>query len=143
MIRIRNPGIQPYCTRTIEVRRRRKRSVANTSSREVQWPSIERAHAALAMRKALSELFSKRSASDTSVVVFGSVARFEVTSKSDTDWILLVDGSATPEHKRQETEVEQALWSKGYIEPGQSGVFGKFVGSHDLIHRIGGEDDLN
>jgi predicted nucleotidyltransferase len=110
----------------------------------VKWPSIEKAHAdSLAMREGLSELFSKRSASDTSVVVFGSVARFEVTSKSDTDWILLVDGSATPEHKRQEIEVEQALSSHGYIEPGQSGVFGKFVGSHDLIHRIGGEDDLN
>ena len=110
----------------------------------VQWPSIAKAHAdTLAMRKKLRELFSKRTASDTSIVVFGSVARFEVTSKSDTDWILLVDGSASPEHKSQEIEVEQALASKNFIEPGQSEIFGKFVGSHDLIHRIGGEDDLN
>lgn len=110
----------------------------------VEWPSIRKAHAdTLAMRQGLSGLFSTRTASDTSVVVFGSLARFEVTSKSDTDWILLVDGSATPEHKKQETEVKQLLVSKGFIEPGQSGVFGRFVGSHDLIHRIGGEDDLN
>ncbi len=110
----------------------------------VRWPSIEKAHAdTLVMRRGLSELFTRRSGSDTSVVVFGSVARFEVTSGSDTDWILLVDGSAAPEHKRQEAEVEQALASNGYIKPGQSGIFGKFVSSHDLIHKIGGEDDLN
>jgi hypothetical protein len=30
-----------------------------------------------------------------------------------------------------------------FIEPGKSGVFGKMVGSHDLVHNIGGEDDLN
>jgi predicted nucleotidyltransferase len=110
----------------------------------VEWPSIEQAYAdTLAMRDRLAGLFSKRTASDTSVVVFGSVARFEVTSKSDTDWILLVDGSATPEHKKQETDVKQLLLSENFIEPGQSGIFGRFVGSHDLIHRIGGEDDLN
>lgn len=110
----------------------------------VEWPSIKKAHAdTLAMRKRLADLFSKRRASDTSVVVFGSVARFEVTSKSDTDWILLVDGSAAPEHKKQEIDVKQLLLSKKFIEPGQSGIFGTFVGSHDLIHRIGGEDDLN
>src|SRR5262245_1035981 len=109
-----------------------------------EWPSIKKAHAdTLAMRRGLSDLFFKRRASDTSVVVFGSVARFEVTSKSDTDWILLVDGSATPEHKKEEADVKTLLISEGYIEPGQSGIFGRFVGSHDLIHRIGGEDDLN
>ena len=110
----------------------------------VEWPSIRKAYAdTLAMRTRLSALFAKRSASDTSVVVFGSIARFEVTCRSDTDWILLVDGSATPEHKKQETEVRQSLLSGGFIEPGQSGIFGRFVGSHDVIHRIGGEDDLN
>lgn len=67
----------------------------------LEWPSIKKAHAdTLSMRNRLAALFSRRRASDTSVVVFGSVARFEVTTKSDTDWILLVDGSATPEHKK-------------------------------------------
>lgn len=110
----------------------------------VEWPSIRKAHDdTYSMRSRLSGLFSRRRASDTSVVVFGSVARFEVTSRSDTDWILLVDGSATPEHRKQETEVKQLLEAEEFIEPGQSGIFGRFVGSHDLIHRIGGEDDLN
>jgi predicted nucleotidyltransferase len=110
----------------------------------VEWPSLKKAHSdTLVMRKRLSDLFAKRRASDTSVVVFGSVARFEVTSKSDVDWILLLDGSATPEHRSLATEVKQTLSAKEYVKPGSSGIFGTFVGSHDLVHRIGGEDDLN
>src|SRR5947209_6161454 len=95
------------------------------------------------MRKRLSDLFEKRRASDTTVVVFGSVARYEVTSKSDVDWILLLDGSATPEHRSLTTEVKETLLKDGYIKPGSSGIFGTFVGSHDLVHKIGGEDDSN
>lgn len=95
------------------------------------------------MRKALSDLFVKRRASDATVVVFGSVARYEVTSKSDVDWILLLDGSAAPEHRSLATEVKETLIDHGYIKPGTSGIFGTFVGSHDLVHEIGGEDDSN
>ncbi len=112
----------------------------------VEWPAIKKAFSdTLAMRNRLAGLFSRRRASDTTVVVFGSVARFEVTSKSDTDWILLVDGSATPEQntRNRKLTLKQSLVSEKFIEPGQSGIFGRFVGSHDLIHRIGGEDDLN
>ena len=110
----------------------------------VEWPSLKKAHSdTLVMRKGLSDLFSRRRASDTTVVVFGSVARFEVTSKSDVDWILLLDGSATPEHRSLATEVKQLLLAEKYIKPGKSGIFDTFVGSHDLVHRIGGEDDLN
>jgi hypothetical protein len=91
----------------------------------------------------LETLFRERNSPDTSVVVFGSVARQEVTSGSDLDWILPVDGSAVPEHKAQERETERAFARGSYIEPGRSGVFGKMVGSHDLVHNIGGKDDLN
>jgi hypothetical protein len=68
------------------------------------------------------------------LVVFGSVARREVTSSSDLDWILFIDGQSVPEHKNQERDIEKVLASAGYIEPGKSGVFGKMVGSHDLVH---------
>src|ERR1019366_8116577 len=108
------------------------------------WPAIRKAHAdTTGRRRDLNKLFSDRNSPDTSVVVFGSIARNEVTSSSDLDWILLVDGSAVPEHKSQERDVERALAEGNYIEPGKSGVFGKMVGSHDLVHNIGGEDDLN
>jgi hypothetical protein len=40
-------------------------------------------------------------------------------------------------------DAARILAEKGFIEPGRSGVFGKMVGSHELVHNIGGEDDLN
>lgn len=94
-------------------------------------------------REDLTEHFRGRGSPDTSLVVFGSVAREEVTSGSDLDWILLIDGQSTPEHKDQEREIERILANADYVEPGRSGIFGKMVGSHDLVHNIGGEDDLN
>lgn len=108
------------------------------------WKALKQAHAAgYERRRALSDLFARRRSSDASIVVFGSVARLEVTSGSDTDWILLLDGSATPEHRSLTSEVKQTLRRGEYIEPGSSGIFGTFVSSHDLVHRIGGEDDSN
>ena len=94
-------------------------------------------------RQHLDQLFSERTSPDTSLVVFGSVARQEVTSSSDLDWILLIDGQSAPEHQQQARETERILAANKYIEPGKSGVFGGMVGSHLLIHNIGGEDDLN
>ena len=108
------------------------------------WPAIRKARANTAeKRRDLDELFRDRNSPDTSVVVFGSVARGEETSSSDLDWILLIDGQSAPEHKEQERDIEHTLGLKRHIEPGKSGVFGRMVGSHDLIHNIGGEDDLN
>ena len=119
----------------------------STSSRIDSGPtgrlSRKRRKDAADRRQELEELFASRKSPDTSVVVFGSVARQEVTSSSDLDWILLIDGQSAPEHKDQERETVRALASKKFIEPGKSGVFGKMVGSHDLVHNIGGEDDLN
>jgi hypothetical protein len=55
----------------------------------------------------------------------------------------LIDGQSLPEHKDQERGVEKILTAGRYIQPGRSGIFGKMAGSHDLVHKIGGEDDLN
>ena len=108
------------------------------------WPAIRKARTDTGLkRQDLDELFRERTSPDTSLVVFGSVARQEYTSRSDLDWILLIDGQSAPEHKDQERDIERTLLSKEYIEPGKSGVFGGMVGSHLLIHNIGGEDDLN
>ncbi len=108
------------------------------------WPSIRGAQEATEKRRAeLTESLAKRGSPDTSLVVFGSVARGEVTSGSDLDWILLIDGQSVPEHKEQEREIERRLIEGKFIAPGASGVFGRMVGSHDLVHNIGGEDDLN
>src|SRR4051812_32366173 len=34
-------------------------------------------------------------------------------------------------------------WKKTASVPGSSGIFGIMVGSHSLVHEIGGEDDTN
>jgi hypothetical protein len=108
------------------------------------WKAIRAAGSATQQRRAeLTAAFASQGSPDTSLVVFGSVARGEVTSGSDLDWILLIDGQSVPEHKEQEREIERTLVAHGFIKPGASGVFGKMVGSHDLVHNIGGEDDLN
>jgi len=108
------------------------------------WAAIRKARGDSAIRRdELDELFRTRNSPDTSVVVFGSVARMEVTSSSDLDWILLIDGSSIPEHEIQQGEIQSTLLSKDLVAPGTSGVFGKMVGSHSIIHHIGGEDDLN
>jgi predicted nucleotidyltransferase len=102
------------------------------------WMSIRAARAARNQRRVeLEKAFAAQGSSDTSLVVFGSVAREEVTSGSDLDWILLIDGQSVPEHKKQERAIERTLVDGHFIKPGSSGVFGKMVGSHDLVHNMG------
>jgi predicted nucleotidyltransferase len=94
-------------------------------------------------RESLRRAFEGKIAADTSLVVFGSIAREEMTSVSDADWILLVDGQAQPEHSEQRHAIASELVKLGFPEPGRSGVFGCMIGSHDIVHEIGGEDDTN
>lgn len=123
-----------------------------------ETPSLMQLEATLganwgAIRKALEDAHQRRvvlqnelaelEAPDTSVVVFGSVARGEVTRGSDLDWLLLVDGQSMPEHKDQERNVSRKLSELNLKQPGASGLFGTMAASHDLVHNIGGEDDLN
>jgi hypothetical protein len=80
---------------------------------------------------------------DASVVVFGSLARNELTFKSDTDWTLLVDGQASDTHADTVLEVGRRIVQAGGKDPGREGTFGHFAFSHDLLHRIGGINDSN
>jgi hypothetical protein len=111
---------------------------------ESEWPAIRKAQQdTKARRQQLSNHFADLRSPDTSLVLFGSVARDEVTQGSDLDWILLIDGQSIPEHKDQELQIARLLQGGGFKQPGTSGVFGRMVGSHGLVHNIGGEDDLN
>ena len=110
----------------------------------LRWNGVRKARQETQRRREeLATCFADLGSPDTSLVVFGSVAREEVTSGSDLDWILLIDGQSVPEHKEQERNIERRLIERAYIQPGSSGVFGRMVGSHDLVHNIGGEDDSN
>jgi predicted nucleotidyltransferase len=109
-----------------------------------EWNGIRKAcQTTTAKRALLDKVFQGKIARDTSVVLFGSIAREEMTSGSDADWILLVDGQAVPEHEDQKRDIARSLEENGFGEPGSSGIFGTMVGSHSLVHEIGGEDDTN
>lgn len=78
---------------------------------------------------------------DTSVVVFGSLARGEWTQGSDRDWTLVVDGQVDVQHADIASKIA------GIIEedkkPGPTGVFGGLTFSDSIVHFIGGDDDTN
>ncbi len=80
---------------------------------------------------------------DTSLVVFGSLARDEWTGGSDLDWALLVDGQADPVHTEIVRRMRDLVGELGFKDPGPTGVFGGLAFSHELVHRIGGEADTN
>jgi predicted nucleotidyltransferase len=108
------------------------------------WTAIRKARVTTEERRAsLRRAFEGKIAADTSLVAFGSIAREEMTSDSDADWILLVDGQAQPEHSEQRNTIASELMKLRFPEPGRSGVFGCMIGSHDIVHEIGGEDDTN
>jgi hypothetical protein len=81
---------------------------------------------------------------DFSLVVFGSLARDEWTEKSDLDWGLLVDSQADPEHFPVALKIAKLFRDHELGEkPGRTGIFGKLIFSHELVHQIGGENDPN
>ena len=123
--------------------RREVRSVQHLSELlAVDWPAIRSAEGKASDRKAeLHALVEPYVTSDASFVVFGSVARMEVTSQSDLDWILLVDGQADPAHTEMAQELAEVIAQAGFKEPGKEATFGAVVPSHDLIQNIGGEED--
>jgi len=112
------------------------------------WKSISKAiHATDAKIKILEALLllgdRRAAAEDASIVFFGSLARGEWTSKSDVDWIVLVDGQVDEQHFRTFQNVRKSLIDANEIPPGSSGTFGGLGFSHDIVHRIGGHDDTN
>jgi predicted nucleotidyltransferase len=80
---------------------------------------------------------------DTSLIVFGSLARGEWTQKSDLDWTILVDGQVDGSHTDAARKIRRVAEELKLQEPGPSGMFGRLTFSHDLVHLIGGEDDTN
>ena len=80
---------------------------------------------------------------DTSIVVFGSLARDEATEQSDVDWTLLIDGMADPKHMDAALCIQEKLDAIKTKAPGQEGTFGNLSFSHQILHWIGGEDDSN
>jgi hypothetical protein len=112
-----------------------------------QWPTITKAAMGAQMERSnlanrLSESDPKLISPDTSVVVFGSLARGEWTQGSDRDWTLLIDGQVEVQHADVVTKIVDAFDVDGR-RPGPTGVFGGLTFSNNIVHFIGGDDDSN
>ncbi|WP_437280338.1 nucleotidyltransferase domain-containing protein [Sorangium sp. So ce375] len=108
------------------------------------WPNIEAAARLSAETRArLAALLREQIPCDTSVVVFGSLARGEYTTGSDLDWTLLIDGQADEGHFSQVQAITKILREAKFHEPGPTGVFGNVAFSHPILHQIGGQEDTN
>lgn len=107
------------------------------------WPNIAEAAAAACMkqeelRARLEENGPLLSHSDTSLVVFGSLARQEWTDQSDIDWTLLIDASADVAHEELVQQLSDLIRSVGK-PPGREQSFGTmtkcFNGCNRIFHR--------
>ena len=115
-------------------------------ARGASWRALgEARRSAAERREALGQLVLGERAvpEDTAFVVFGSLAREEVTPDSDVDWALLVDGLADDGHSAAAHRVRALLREHGHKDPGPGGLFGGLAISHELVHRIGGDSDSN
>lgn len=57
----------------------------------------------------LTQELGKYASEDTSLIVFGSLARGEWTSGSDLDWTYLIDGQANSDHLRIAQKISKVL----------------------------------
>jgi predicted nucleotidyltransferase len=83
------------------------------------WTAMRKARVTTEERRAsLRRAFEGKIAADTSLVLFGSIAREEMTSVGDADWILLVDGQAQPEHSEQRHTIASELLNSDFQNQG-------------------------
>lgn len=102
------------------------------------------------IREARHEL-GHRAGCGLDVTAFGSLARLEVTSESDFDYLVLVDSlpddPGLPQLILKEADGLRSTWatSSGHNvrEPGSSGLFGSAVGAFDMLDKIGLQRDTN
>ena len=59
----------------------------------INWAAIRKARTTtIEKQSSLRKAFEEEISSDTTLVMFGSIARLEMTSGSDSDWIILLTG---------------------------------------------------
>lgn len=101
----------------------------------------------LRAREKVERALSKATPQNCSVVTCGSLARCEMTSDSDIDWIFLVDGSVDASHRDESHSIFEAIETVSaeleIKKPSADGAFGKMCFSHELVHAVGGSRDSN
>jgi predicted nucleotidyltransferase len=112
-----------------------------------QWPAISSAYEETQKQlRLLTDLIEKEmgpTSSESSIVVYGSLARDEYTATSDVDWTLLIDGQSDPKYIKVAQAVSGVLEAQKIRGPGQNGSFGMLSISHNLVNHIGGLNDNN
>ena len=108
------------------------------------WPTISRARETTAKRRdELARLIAGEESEDANVVVYGSMARGEMTHESDLDWTLLLDKPVDPLDLSTSQRLAKKILEAGFLAPGKTNIFGTMTSSHSLVHNIGGQDDTN
>lgn len=114
------------------------------SELHTDWPAIFQARRRTArLRGELRRLLSGEDSADANVVVYGSMARDEMTSESDLDWTLLLDKPVDPADLPTTQRIASKIYAAKFAEPGKTNIFGTMTFSHSLVHDIGGPDDTN
>ncbi len=83
-------------------------------------------------RVGLSDLLSGVDSADANVVVYGSMAREEMTSESDLDWTLLLDKPVDPADLGTTQRIASKIYQAKFAEPGKTNIFGSMTFSHAL-----------
>lgn len=108
------------------------------------WPSISQARQTTAKRREeLAQLIAGEESEDANVVVYGSMARGEMTRESDLDWTLLLDKPVDPSDLPTSQRIAKKIRDAGFAEPGKTNIFGSMTSSYSMVHNIGGQDDSN
>jgi predicted nucleotidyltransferase len=108
------------------------------------WPAIFGARETTAKRRSeLQALLAGEDSADANVVVYGSMARGEMTRESDLDWTLLLDKPVDPADLATTQRIASKIYAAKFAEPGKTNIFGSMTSSHSLVHDIGGQDDTN
>lgn len=106
--------------------------------------AIHRSHG---VRTRLEARLKSACPENCSLVLCGSLGRFEVTAGSDIDWTLLIDGPVEASHRDTanaiRVEIDKAHGEEQLEPPNATGPFAGMVFSHQLVHAIGGDEDSN
>jgi len=113
--------------------------LSDASGREFPNLLAARARTANGLEQRRAQLVSSDHDDDASVVLMGSWGRSEVTSGSDDDFMVLIDGAERADVQPSTEDVKTVLLHA----PGEQGIFSAPVFCDDLVEKIGLDGDHN